>query len=218
MNRITRRFAFRALAAALLIAGASLALAPRARADEAPGPMIGRLSQDLIDTIRADKTLQSGDIAPLVALVDRKIMPNVDFRRMTAAATGPAWRRASPEQQQQLQEQFKMLLVRTYSGALRQVGDQTVEVLPMRSKPGDQEVVVRTLIKTGGDPIQMDYRLYQTPGQGTGWKVYDLNVMGIWLIDTYRTQFAQQINAGGIDKLLQALSERNKSNNDAAAK
>jgi phospholipid transport system substrate-binding protein len=114
-----------------------------------------------------------------------------------------------------LQDQFKTLLVRTYSGALRQVSDQTVQVQPMRMAAGDQEVVVRTLIKGRGDPVQMDYRLYKTPGQGAGWKIYDLNVMGIWIVDTYRAQFAQQVNAGGIDRLLQTLTNLNKSNSAA---
>jgi len=205
MTRLTRRFA---CLAALLIA-----LSPLARADEAPDAMIARLSQDVLDTIKTDKTLQSGDLARVMALADSKIMPYVDFPRMTAAAAGPAWRRATPEQQQQLQTEFKTLLVRTYSNGLRQVSNQTVEVLPMRAAPADQDVVVRTLIRGAGDPVQMDYRLYKTPGQGTGWKVYDFNVMGIWIIDTYRSQFAQQINAGGMERLLQTLSERNKSNN-----
>ena len=208
MNRLTRHFAF---LAALLIAG--LMAATWARADEAPDAMIARLSQEVLDTIKTDKNLQSGDIVRVMALADEKIMPYVDFRRMTAAATGPAWRRATPEQQQQLQTEFKTLLVRTYSNGLRQVSNQTVEVLPMRAAPADQDVVVRTLIRGAGDPVQMDYRLYKTPGQGTGWKVYDFNVMGIWIIDTYRSQFAQQINAGGMERLLQTLSERNKSNN-----
>jgi len=209
MTRLTRRFAF---LAALLIAGAGLVASPQARADEAPDAMVGRLSQDVLDTIKTDKNLQSGNLVRVMALVDDKIMPYVDFRRMTAAAAGPAWRRATPEQQQQLQDEFKTLLIRTYSNGLRQISNQTVDVQPMRSAPGDQEVVVRTFIRGGGEPVQMDYRLYKAPGQGPGWKVYDLNVMGIWIIDTYRTQFAQQINAGGIDRLLQTLAERNKSN------
>jgi len=210
MTRLTRRFAF---LAALLIAGAGLVASPQARADEAPDAMVGRLSQDVLDTIKTDKNLQSGNLVRVMALVDDKIMPYVDFRRMTAAAAGPAWRRATPEQQQQLQDEFKTLLIRTYSNGLRQISNQTVDVQPMRSAPGDQEVVVRTFIRGGGEPVQMDYRLYKAPGQGPGWKVYDLNVMGIWIIDTYRTQFAQQINAGGIERLLQTLAERNKSNN-----
>ncbi|MDR0274759.1 MAG: ABC transporter substrate-binding protein [Burkholderiaceae bacterium] len=208
-NRLTRRFVF---LAALLIAGAGLAISPKARADEAPDAMIARLSQDVLDTIKADKSLQSGNLARVMALADSKVMPYVDFRRMTAAAAGPAWRRATPAQQQQLQDEFKTLLVRTYSNGLRQVSNQTVQVQPMRAAPGDQEVVVRTFIRGSGEPVQMDYRLYKTPGDGTGWKVYDFNVMGIWIIDTYRSQFAQQINAGGIERLLQTLTELNKSN------
>ena len=102
--------------------------------------------------------------------------------------------------------------MRTYAGALKQVSDQTVEVKPMRSAPGDKEVVVRTLVKGKGDPVQLDYRMEQTPGQGSGWKIYDLNVLGVWLVDNYRPQFAQQLNAGGVDALIKSLSERNKAN------
>jgi phospholipid transport system substrate-binding protein len=145
-------------------------------------------------------------------LVDSKIMPNVDFRRMTAAAVGPAWRQATPEQQKRLQDEFKILLVRTYSGALAQVNDQIVSIKPQRSEPTDTDVVVRTEVRGHGDPIQLDYRLEKTPGQGAGWKIYNLNVLGVWLVETYRTQFAQEISAKGVDGLIATLVERNKSN------
>jgi len=131
---------------------------------------------------------------------------------MTASAVGPAWRQASPEQQKRLQEEFKILLVRTYAGALAQVKDQTVSMKPMRSTPEDKEVMVRTEIKGGGDPIQLDYRLEKTPGQGAGWRIYNLNVLGVWLVETYRSQFAQEINSKGLDGLITTLSERNKAN------
>jgi phospholipid transport system substrate-binding protein len=187
--------------------------APWARAaDEAPGAMIERLSGEVLGAIRGDKAAQSGDVDHIMSVVDSKIMPNVNFTRMTASATGPAWRQATPEQREKLQQEFKTLLVRTYAGALKQVGDQTIELRPMRAAPSDTEVIVRTLVKGRGDPVQLDYRLEKTPGQGSGWKIYDLNVLGVWLVDNYRPQFAQQINAGGIDKLLQTLDERNKSN------
>jgi phospholipid transport system substrate-binding protein len=145
-------------------------------------------------------------------IVDSLIMPNVNFVRMTASAVGPGWRRATPEQKQKLQQAFKTLLIRTYAGALKQVGDQTVEMRPFRGNPSDPEVVVQTRVRGKGDPVQLDYRLERTPGQGGGWKIYDLNVLGVWLVDNYRPQFAQQINGSGIDALIQALDARNQAN------
>ena len=201
------------LAAAVLATGLSLGLVPLAQAaDEAPEVLVKRLSDEVLGSIKADKALQGGDTAKLVALVDAKVMPHVNFARMTSAAVGPAWRQATPEQQKRLQEEFKTLLVRTYSGALSQVADETVTVKPMRAQPTDTEVVVRSEIRGRGDPIQLDYRMEKTPGQGAGWKIYNLNVLGVWLVETYRSQFAQEINAKGVDGLIASLAERNKSN------
>ncbi len=197
-----------ALAAATSLAGPLAAWA----ADEAPDELVKRLSTDVLAKVRADKSLQRGDINKVVELVDQTILPHVDFRRMTAAATGPAWRQATPDQQKRLQEEFKTLLIRTYSGALNQVSDQTITVKPLRMSPGDTDVLVRTEVKGRGDPVQLDYRLEKTPGDGAGWKVYNLNVMGVWLVDTYRSQFAQEINTKGIDGLIEALAARNKAN------
>jgi phospholipid transport system substrate-binding protein len=191
-------------------------LAPLAvAADEAPDAMVKRLSDEVLAAIKADKAIQAGDTNRILALVDSKIMPNVDFRRMTAAAVGPSWRQATPEQQKRLQDEFKILLIRTYSGALAQVNDQTVSVKPQRSSPTDTDVVVRTEIRGRGDPIQLDYRLEKTPGQGAGWKIYNLNVLGVWLVETYRTQFAQEISSKGVDGLIATLVERNKTNANA---
>jgi len=217
MTQLFRR-SFIQHAAAALGAVAMLAAAPWAHAaDEAPDAMIKRLSAEVLDLIRSDKTLQSGDITRVMEVVDSKIMPNVNFLRMTASATGPGWRQATPEQRQKLQQEFKTLLVRTYAGALRQVSDQTIEMRPLRANESDKEVLVRTLVKGRGEPVQLDYRLEKTPGQGAGWKIYDLNVAGIWLVDTYRPQFAQQINANGIDGLIASLVERNQANANASA-
>jgi phospholipid transport system substrate-binding protein len=210
---MNRRFLGRmalVLAAGMALAGA---WAPALAADEAPDALIKRLSEDTLSAIKADKAIQAGDISRVIGLVDSKIMPNVNFQRMTAAAVGPAWRQATPEQQKRLQDEFKILLVRTYSGALAQVNDQTIAMKPQRSAPEDGEVVVRTEVRGRGDPIQLDYRLEKTPGQGAGWKIYNLNVLGVWLVETYRSQFAQEINAKGIDGLIATLSERNKTNN-----
>ncbi|TWO67852.1 ABC transporter substrate-binding protein [Caenimonas sedimenti] len=211
-----RRFIGR-LAAATFAFSLFGALVPAVHAaDEAPEAMIKRLSDETLNAIKADKSIQAGDIAKVIALVDSKIMPNVNFQRMTSAAVGPAWRQATPEQQKRLQEEFKILLVRTYSGALAQVDDQVISIKPMRSAPADTEVVVRSEIRGRGEPIQLDYRLEKTPGQGTGWKIYNLNVLGVWLVETYRSQFAQEINNKGIDGLIASLAERNKSNSRKA--
>jgi phospholipid transport system substrate-binding protein len=203
---------FLGLASSLaLVAG--VVFSPAAHADdEAPDALIKRLSVDVLDTIKADKSIRTGDTAKIVTLVDTRIMPNVNFPRMTASAVGPGWRQATPEQQKRLQDEFKILLVRTYAGALAQVNDQTIVMKPMRMAPEDKEVIVRTEIKGKGDPIQLDYRLEKTPGVGAGWKIYNLNVLGVWLVETYRSQFAQQINAKGVDGLIDALAEQNKAN------
>ena len=206
-----RRQLFLSSLVMLATAGAGWPSAAMA-ADEAPDVLIKRLSEEVLNTIKADKSLQSGEIAKIIALVDGKIMPNVNFQRMTAAAVGPAWRQANTEQKSRLQEEFKTLLVRTYSGALSQISDQSVTVKPLRADAADTEVIVRTEIRGRGDPIQLDYRLEKTPGQGAGWKIYNLNVLGVWLMETYRSQFAQEINAKGLDGLLATLEARNKSN------
>jgi phospholipid transport system substrate-binding protein len=201
------------LLASLTIAAMALGATGAARAaDEAPDALIKRLSEDVLGTLKADKTLQTGDINRVITLVDGKIMPNVNFQRMTASAVGPAWRQATPEQKKQLQDEFKILLVRTYAGALAQVNDQSISVKPLRAEAADTEVIVRTEVRGRGDPIQLDYRLEKTPGQGAGWKIYNLNVLGVWLMETYRSQFAQEINAKGVDGLIATLSARNKSN------
>ena len=199
-----------AVAAALAAFGGFASLAQAA--DEAPDAMIKRLSDDVLGAIKADKAIQAGDTQRVIALVDSKIMPNVNFQRMTAAAVGPAWRQATPEQKKRLQDEFKILLVRTYSGALAQVNDQTISIKPQRGAPTDEDVLVRTEVRGRGDPIELDYRLEKTPGQGAGWKIYNLNVLGVWLVETYRSQFATEINAKGVDGLIASLSERNKSN------
>jgi phospholipid transport system substrate-binding protein len=200
------------LLASLTVSALALGVTTVFAADEAPDAMIQRLSTDVLNTIKADKSLQSGNLARIVTLVDNKIMPSVNFQRMTASAIGPNWRKATPEQQKRLQEEFKILLVRTYAGALSQISDQVVEMKPLRGSSEDKELIVRSEVKGRGDPIQLDYRLEKTPGEGAGWKIYNLNVLGVWLVETYRSQFAQEINASGIDGLITSLSDRNKAN------
>jgi phospholipid transport system substrate-binding protein len=180
--------------------------------DEAADAFVKRMSTEVLDVIKADKSMRSGDIAKVVALVDTRIMPHVDFQRMTSSAVGPGWRQATPEQQKRLQDEFKILLVRTYSGALSQISDQVISIKPLRAAPEDKEVVVRSEVRGSGEPIQLDYRLQKTPGQGAGWRIFNINVMGVWLVETYKSQFAQEINAKGIDGLIESLAARNKSN------
>ena len=208
---MNRRFLSR-LFAVLVMSTSTLLALPVSAADETADGLIKRLSTDVLDSIKTDKAIQAGDVSRIVALVDTKIIPNVNFQRMTASAVGPGWRKASPEQQKRLQEEFKILLVRTYAGALAEISDQSIFVKPMRAAAQDKEVVVRTEIKGRGDAIQLDYRLEKTPGEGAGWKIYNLNVLGVWLVETYRSQFAQEINAKGIDGLIATLTERNKAN------
>ena len=207
MNRRTLSLVMGSLLSLALLAATPLV---RAAADEAPDALIKRISVDVLDNIKADKSVQSGDMSRVISLVDSKIMPNVDFTRMTASAVGRNWRQATPEQQKRLQEEFKTLLIRTYSGALSQVKEQSISVKPLRgASPADTEVVVRTEILGNGDPVQLDYRMEKLP---SGWKIYDLNVLGVWLVETYRTQFAQEINAKGVDGLIASLVQRNKTN------
>jgi phospholipid transport system substrate-binding protein len=187
-------------------------------AEEPADAFIKRITTETLDVVKADKSLRTGDTTKIMQLVDTKLMQHVNFRRMTALATGPAWRKATPEQQKRLQDEFKILLVRTYSGALSQITDQTVTVKPLRAGQDDKNLVVNTEVRGKGDPVQLDYRLEKTPGEGAGWLIYDLNVMGIWLIESYRNQFSKEVNAGGIDALIGSLAERNKSNASAAAR
>ncbi|WP_119964432.1 MlaC/ttg2D family ABC transporter substrate-binding protein [Simplicispira lacusdiani] len=208
---MNRRFLGRLAAGLATVLALGLGL-PAHAADEAPDALVQRLSTEVLDALRADKAIKAGDIDKIIVLVDKTIMPNVNFRRMTAAAVGPGWRQASPEQQRRLQDEFKQLLVRTYAGALAQVSDQSIVVKPLRAAADDKDVLVRTEVRGRGDPVQLDYRLEKTPGQGAGWKIYNLNVLGAWLVETYRSQFAQEINAKGIDGLIEALAARNKGN------
>ncbi len=212
---MTRSFFRQVLAAAALVLTALVVPAVHAE-DEAPDALIKRLSVDVLETIKNDKGIRAGDMAKVIALVDLRIMPNVNFQRMTASAVGPAWRQATSEQQKRLQEEFKILLVRTYAGALAQVTDQTISMKPLRAAAEDKEVLVRSEVKGNGDSIQLDYRLEKTPGQGAGWRIYNLNVLGVWLVETYRSQFATEINAKGVDGLISTLTERNKNNGKKA--
>lgn len=194
--------------ATLLSIGAFAFIASGAQAQaEAPEALIKQVSTEVLDSIKADKSIQSGDPTKIRALVDSKVMPYVNFQRMTSSAVGRYWRQATPEQQKRLQEEFKTLLIRTYAGALAQVRDQSVQLKPSRNGANDSEVIVRTEVRGSGDPIQLDYRLEKSTGS---WKIYDVNVLGVWLVENYRNSFAQEIGSNGIDGLINKLAERNK--------
>ena len=197
-----------------VLAASILALAPAAPAraqaalPSAPDKMIEVLSNQILDRIRAEPELRSGDLRRLSQFADETVMPYVNFERMTALAVGRAWRTATPEQQKQLQTEFRSLLLRTYAGALSSVRDQTIRVKPLRAAPEDTEVVVRSeIVGARGDPIQLDYRMEKS---NPHWKIYDLNVLGVWLVETYRNQFAQEVNARGLDGLIKVLADRNR--------
>jgi phospholipid transport system substrate-binding protein len=206
---------FKRLMASFVMFFTAAAMAQTANPTAAAEGLIQQISTDVIDTVKADKAIQAGDLNKIISLVDSKVMPHVNFQRMTASAVGRHWRMATPDQQKRLQGEFKTLLVRTYAGALTQVKDQSVFLKPMRANPDDTEVVVRTEIKGKGEPIQLDYRLEKS---GDAWKIYDVNVLGVWLVEQYRTSFAQEINAGGVDGLLTKLAERNKAAGAARSK
>ena len=196
-----------AIAALSMTLALGVAHAQAATADA----LIKQVSTEVIDTVKSDKAIQGGDLGKIITLVDTKVMPHVNFQRMTASAVGRHWRTATPEQQKRLQDEFKILIVRTYAGALTQVKDQSVQLKPMRAGADDSEVVVRTEVKGKGEPIQLDYRLEKS---GSEWKIYDVNVLGVWLVEQYKSSFASEIGSSGVDGLIAKLAERNK----AAAK
>jgi len=189
----------------LLISGAAFAQTPDQTT--APDALIKMVVSDVMASVKADPDIQKGNIPKIVELVEKKIVPYTDMRRTTEMAMGPNWKKATPEQQNQLVMEFKNLLIRTYSGALSQLGVQTVQFKALRAAPDDKEVVVKTVVLGRGDPVPLDYRLEKTD---KGWKVYDMNIMGVWLVEAYRNQFSNQISQNGIDGLVKFLQERNK--------
>jgi phospholipid transport system substrate-binding protein len=179
-----------------------------AQAVLAPDELVKKLSGDVLEKIRSDKDIQGGNFKKLSDFVDSTVMPNVNFERMTALSVGRTWRQATPEQQKKLMVEFRALLLRTYSSALGEVRDETIRMKPLRADPADSEVIVRSeIVRKRGEPIQLDYRMEKT---ATGWKIYDVNVVGVWLIESYRNQFSQEINAKGLESLITTLTEKNK--------
>jgi phospholipid transport system substrate-binding protein len=182
----------------------------------APDAFVQKVAGEVIDAVKTDKAIQAGDVSRIRALVDARVMPHVNFQRMTASSVGPQWRSATPDQQKRMLVEFQTLMVNTYSGALTQVKDQSVVVKPLRAGAADSgELVVRTEVRGKGDPIQLDYRLEKA---GDGWKIYDVNVGGFWLVEAYKGQFVKDLSTGGMDALITRLTDKNKSLASAPAK
>ena len=192
----------------LSFAVAALLFAGYAAAQEAPDVLIKRISEDVMATAKSDKEIQSGNPRRIQQVVDEKNLPYVDFHRITALAAGRYWREATPDQQKQLTHEFRSLLMYTYSGAISQIRDQKLEYRPLRADPADTEVIVNTqVIQQRGEPIQLSYRLAKS---AAGWKIYDVNVLGAWLVETYKGSFAAEISKSGLDGLIKTLAEKNK--------
>ncbi len=191
-----------------VIAALMLCLGMAHAADEAPDSLIKRISQEVLESAKTDKDIQSGDQSKVLKLVEAKVLPYIDFQRMTELAAGRNWRAATPDQQQELVKQFKSLLIFTYSGALSQVKDQRLEYKPFRADPADTDVEVRSQVITprAGQVIELNYRLAKG---AEGWKIYDINVLGAWLIETYKGNFSAEINKSGIDGLIKTLTAKN---------
>ncbi|MBI1890191.1 MAG: ABC transporter substrate-binding protein [Burkholderiales bacterium] len=201
---------------AMLAAIAVFGFSGFAAAQEAPDALVKRISQEVLEIAKTDKDIQGGNQKKVLELVEAKILPHVDFERMTSLAVGRYWREATPEQRKQLTDEFRALLVYTYSGAISQIRDQKLEFRPFRADPADTEVEVRSqVLQPRGEPIQLNYRLEKLP---TGWKIYDMNVLGAWLVESYKGSFATEIGRSGIDGLIKVLTEKNKRLAAAAAK
>ena len=198
---------FRRILALVTMVG-SLAFAQHVAAQEAPDALVKRISQEVLDLAKADKEIQAGNQKRVRDLVEAKILPHVDFQRMTALTAGPDWKKATPDQQKQLTNEFSALLVYTYSGAISQIKDQKITFKPMRTDPANTDVEVSSqVVRPRGEPIELSYRLEKL---ADGWKIYDINILGAWLVETYKSNFTSEISKSGIDGLIKVLSDKNK--------
>jgi phospholipid transport system substrate-binding protein len=191
------------VAAAGLVATSAVA-----QAQQAPDDLVRQVSTDVLEAAKADKSVQAGDLKKVSALVEAKVLPHVNFTRMTSKTIGPQWNKATPEQKQKVQEEFRTLLLRTYAGALAQVKDQSVDVRPVRDVSDESNVLVKSEIRGKGQPIQLDYRLEKS---GDTWKIWDVNVSGLWLVTTYQGQFKPVVSQSGVDGVIKLLQDLNKS-------
>ena len=191
-----------------LFLGLMLAVSPLFAQEEAPDTKIKKVTEDVLTIVRQDKDIQSGNTKKAIDLVEARVIPHSNVQRMTALAMGRDWNKASPEQKTRLSEEFKTLLVRTYSNALTSYRDQTLRYKPFKMQPGETDVVIKTeIVQPGAKPIQLDYSLEK---QGNDWKVYDVIVAGVSLVSNYRDTFNQEVRANGVDSLIQMLANKNK--------
>jgi len=203
-----RAILFGALCAVVVVLQPARAAETASPAEQGPDALVQSVSIEVLDAIKADPALRNGNFDKLQKLIDDKVAPHVNFDKMTRLAVGPGWRQATPEQRQELIKEFRIYVVRTYSGALSRVTDHQVKMRPLRAQPGDTDVMVRTLVApSNGDPIQLDYRMEKTEA---GWKMYDVTILGVSLVETFRNSFATVVNQSGVDGLIKALADRNK--------
>ncbi len=194
----------------ICIAALALAalLASPAFAQEAPDALVKRVSAETVQAIKSDPKIAAGDPARVRDVIEQKLLPNFDFSRMTALAMGRNWRQATPDQQKKLTDEFRGLLVRTYSSALTQYRDETLDVKPLRAEPNASDVTVRSeVVRAGRPPVQIDYSMAKTP---EGWKAYDIIIGGVSMVTNYRDEFSEQVKAGGVDGLIKTLADKNR--------
>lgn len=203
MARLFARFAGAAATAALVLSGGALAQ------EMAPDALVKNVTLEVVDILQKDKDIQKGDRKKVIALIEVKVLPHFNFQAMTASAVGRNWNKASAEQKARLAEEFKTLLVRTYSSALAAYSNQKFEFRPLRAKPTDTDVTVNVrVLQSGTQPVTIDYDMEKRPG---GWKVWDVRVSGISLVANYRTEFDNQVREAGIDGLIKTLQTKNRS-------
>ena len=202
MNTLKKWFIF-------LMASCMLGLTASANATEVPDALVKRISKEVMDAAKANKEIKKGNQKQIYTLVETKIFPHVDFQRMTSLAAGRYWRQATPAQKEQLTKEFRDLLVYTYSNAVSKVDNQRLEFKPLRMSPNATDVIVysRIIQPRGGEPIELSYRMEKTDN---GWKIYDVSVLGAWLVETYKGTFASEISRSGIDGLISVLAQKNK--------
>ena len=198
----------------LLVAGFILlvpvaAYAQKSPADLAPDQLIKNVSAEVLEIVRKDKEIQAGNNKKILDLVETKVLPHFNFTHMTQLAMARDWRVANPAQQKSLTDEFRTLLVRTYSKALTEYKNQTIDFKPFTLKNGETDVKVRSqIIQPGAKPISLDYYMEMLP---QGWKVYDIEVSGISLVTNYRDSFATEVRNNGIDGLITSLQAKNNS-------
>jgi phospholipid transport system substrate-binding protein len=199
---------WRAVLSALVACVAVATVAPAVAQSMAPDALVRKVTEDVLATVKADADIKAGNVAKIQSLVESKVLPYVNFQKMTASAVGRNWSQATPEQQKQIVDQFRQLLIYTYSGALTDVSDQKVEYRPFRADPADTVVQVDTRVVNprGGEPVALNYKLDK---EGADWKIIDVNVLGVWLVENYRNSFQQEVTRGGVDGLIKSLTTKN---------